>query len=103
MKQKEEKWVYLVWECDQWMSGDSMVLMQVTDSYDEAVRQIMDNIDLYKSDWCDYDGDTEEEKKKALLEYIEEYLNEHDQTPLLHVNYIIQSVAVNGIWEELCY
>ena len=103
MKQKEEKWVYLVWECDQWMSKDSMVLMQVTDSYDEAVRQIMDNIDLYKSDWCDYDGETEEEKKMALLEYIEEYLNEHEQTPLLHVNYIIQSVAVNGIWEELCY
>ena len=103
MTKKEEKWVYLVWECDQWMSKDSMVLMQVTDSYDEAVRQIMDNIDLYKSDWCDYDGDTEEEKKMALFEYIEEYLNEHDQTPLLHVNYIIQSVAVNGIWEELCY
>lgn len=103
MTKKEEKWVYLVWECDQWMSKDSMVLMQVTDSYDEAVRQIMDNIDLYKSDWCDYDRDTEEEKKMALLEYIEEYLNEHYQTPLLQVNYIIQSVAVNGILEELCY
>ena len=101
MKKKEEKCVYLVWESDQWMSKDSMVLMQVTDSYDEAVRQIMNNIELYKSDWCDYDGDTEEEKKKALLEDIEEYLNEHDQTPLLHVNYIIQTVAVNGIWGEL--
>ena len=75
--------------------------MQVTDSYDDAVRQIMDNIDLYKSDWCDYNGDTEEEKKNELFEYIEEYLNEHYQTPLLHVNYIIQSVAVNGIWGEL--
>ena len=103
MKQKEEKWVYLVWESDQWMSKDSMELMQVTDSYDEAVRQIMDNIVLYKSDWCDYDGDTEEEKKKALLEDIEEYLNEQGQTPQLHVNYIIQTVALNGIWEDLCY
>ena len=103
MKQKEEKWVYLVWECDLWMSKDSMVLMQVTDSYDEAIRQIMDNIVLYKSDWCDYDGDTEEEKKKALLEDIEEYLNEQSQTPQLHVNYIIQTVALNGIWEDLCY
>ena len=103
MKQKEENYVYLVWECDQWMSKDSMVLMQVTDSYDEAVRQIMDNIVLYKSDWCDYDGDTEEEKKKALFEYIEEYLNEQGQTPQLHVNYIIQTVALNGIWEDLCY
>lgn len=103
MKQKEEKWVYLVWECDRWMSKDSMVLMQVTDSYDEAVRQIIDNIALYKSDWFDYDGETEEEKKKALFEYIEEYLNEHDQTPLLYVNYIIQTVAINGIWGSLCY
>ena len=101
MTKKEEKWVYLVWECDQWMSRDSMVLMQVTDSYDEAVRQIMDNIYLYKSDWCDYDGDTEEEKKKALFEYIEEFLNEYDQTPQLHVNYIIQAVELNGIWGEL--
>lgn len=101
MKKKEERCVYLVWESDQWMSKDSMVLMQVTDSYDEAVRQIMNNIELYKSDWCDYEGDTEEEKKKALLEYIEEYLNEHDQTPLLHVNYIIQTVELNGIWGEL--
>ena len=58
MTKKEEKLVYLVWECDQWMSKDSMVLMQVTDSYDEAVRQIMDNIDLNKSYWCDYDRDT---------------------------------------------
>ena len=81
MKQKEEKWVYLVWECDLWMSKDSMELMQVTDSYDEAVRQIMDNIVLYKSDWCEYDGDTEEEKKKALLEYIEECHKEKSQTP----------------------
>lgn len=103
MKQKEEKWVFLVWECDQWMSNDSMVLVQVTDSYDGAVQEVMDNIDLYESDWCGYDGENEEEKREALREYIEEYLNEHDQTPLLHVNYIIQTVAVNGIWSELTH
>lgn len=103
MKQKEEKWVYLVWVCDQWMSGDSMVLMQVTDTFDTAVKEIMENIILDKTDWEDYDGETNAEKIEALREYVEEYLIEHDQTPSLTTNYVIHCVAVNGIWGELAY
>ena len=68
---------------------------------EEADRMRRTFSDIYSP--LDTNDRTEEEKKKALLEDIEEYLNEHDQTPQLHVNYIIQTVALNGIWEDLCY
>lgn len=91
----EEKQVYLVYECNEWKNADSMRVVFISDSEELAISTIMKHIKLHKSDWCDYDGDTEEEKKEYLLEDIEESLRLRRQTPELRTNYIIEKATVN--------
>lgn len=79
---KEEQYVFEVFECDTWLSTSSMNHKATCNSLEEAVDLIMEH------------GEFDECSDK---DYIRDFLMENMQTPTGCIKYIISGVEV-GVW-----
>ena len=99
------KQVFLLYEGDQWLSTDSLVLMGVFTS-DEELRIASDKLIHERIDtnyeeegYDDGEGWSKEEMKEDFAQQILNELIENRQTQTYTINYIIKEVEVNKLGE----
>ena len=101
-----EKVVYLLYECDEWLSKDSMVLMGIFDNdeylwngaYDLIYERIDEHVDYAEENIFELEEGEHVDEQEVMADLMNE-LKENWQTQSWLTNYLIKEVELNKLEE----